>query len=127
MAMRRFRAGWARALAVLLLSGLSASAQAEPASTLKAMWDALDACASQAQFPPEAVGSEVTVLLTMKRDGERWKVVAVKDEVLSRRIAETVGQEIVVLAAKGSLTKAGQQLGVENLQDMIKQLEGVFK
>lgn len=65
--------------------------------------------------------------LMMKRDGERWKVVAVKDDVLSRRIAETVGQEIVALAAKGSLTKAGQQLGVEGLQDMIKQLEGVFK
>lgn len=65
--------------------------------------------------------------LTMKRDGDLWKVVAVKDDVLARRIAETVGQEIVALAAKGSLTKAGQQLGVENLQDMIKQLEGVFK
>lgn len=65
--------------------------------------------------------------LTMKRDGDKWKVVAVKDDVLSRRIAETVGQEIVALAAKGSLTKAGQQLGVEGLQDMIKQLEGIFK
>lgn len=65
--------------------------------------------------------------LTMKRDGDHWKVIAVKDEVLSRKIAETVGQEIVALAGKGSLTKAGQQLGVENLQDMIKQLDGIFK
>lgn len=65
--------------------------------------------------------------LTMKRDGNKWKVVAVKDEVLARRIAETVGQEIVALAGKGSLTKAGQQLGVGNIQDMIKQLEGIFK
>lgn len=65
--------------------------------------------------------------LTMKRDGERWKVIGVKDEVLAKRIAETVGQEIITLAAKGSITKAGQQLGVENLQDTIKQLEGIFK
>jgi len=65
--------------------------------------------------------------MEMKRSGANWKVVAIKDEVLARRIAETVGQEIVALAAKRNIDNAGRQLGVENLQDMIKQLEGIFK
>lgn len=65
--------------------------------------------------------------LTMKREGDMWKVVSVKDEVIAKRIAETIGQEIIALAAKGSITKAGQQLGVENLQNVVKQLEGIFR
>ena len=65
--------------------------------------------------------------LTMKRDGDKWKIVAVKDEVLAKRIAETIGQEIIALAAKGGINKAGERLGVENLQDVVKQLEGIFR
>lgn len=65
--------------------------------------------------------------LTMKRDGDKWKVIAVKDEVLAKRIAETVGQEIIATARKGGIQKAGEQLGVGNLQDLMKQLDGIFK
>lgn len=65
--------------------------------------------------------------LTMKRDGDKWKVTSVKDEVLAKRIAETIGQELITIAAKGGINKAGERLGVENLQDVVKQLEGIFK
>jgi hypothetical protein len=65
--------------------------------------------------------------LTMKRNGDKWQVVAIKDEVLARRIAEKVGQSLITAAQKGTLKKAGEQMGVQNLQDMMKNLEGIFK
>jgi hypothetical protein len=65
--------------------------------------------------------------LSLKRNGERWQVVAVKDEVLARRIAEKIGQELIVVAQKGGIKKAGEQLGVSNLEDILKNTDGIFK
>jgi hypothetical protein len=61
--------------------------------------------------------------VTMKRNGTKWQIVGVKDEVLARRIAEKVGQEIIAAARKGGIEKAGKQLGIENLQDILKETE----
>lgn len=58
-----------RGAATLLLLAYTSAAQAEPASTLRSMWTAIGVCAGKAKIPAEAVGSEVTVLLTIKRDG----------------------------------------------------------
>src|SRR5687767_1167715 len=57
--------------------------------------------------------------VTMKRNGTKWQIAGVKDEVLARRIAEKVGQEIIAAARKGGIEKAGKQLGIENLQDIL--------
>ena len=65
--------------------------------------------------------------LTLKRNGERWQVVAVKDEVLARRVAEKFGQDLILAAQKGSLRKAGEQLGVSGLEDVIKKAGDIFK
>jgi hypothetical protein len=65
--------------------------------------------------------------VTLKRNGERWQVVAVKDEVLARRVAEKVGQDLILAAQKGSLRKAGEQLGVSGLDDVLKKAEDIFK
>ena len=68
--------------------------------------------------------------LTMKRNGDKWQVVAVKDEVLAQRIAEKVGQEIIAIVQKNgttNITEAGKNLGVENVKDLIKQSEDIFK
>lgn len=64
--------------------------------------------------------------VTMKRNGARWQVVGIKDEVLARRIAEKIGQEIIAAARKGGIERAGKQLGIENLQDILKETE-IFK
>jgi hypothetical protein len=64
--------------------------------------------------------------LTMKRDGSIWKVVALKDEVLARKIAEKIGQELIAASAKGGIKKAAEQLGVKDL-DIIKNAEDLFK
>lgn len=65
--------------------------------------------------------------LTLKRSGERWQVVGLKDEELAKRIAEKIGQEIIALAKNGGNGKSGANLGVENLQEIMKQAQDIFK
>ncbi|MGI8788044.1 MAG: hypothetical protein ACR2HG_09820 [Pyrinomonadaceae bacterium] len=65
--------------------------------------------------------------VTLKRNGERWQVVAVKDEVLARRVAETIGKDLIVAAQKGGIKQAGEQLGVSNLEDILKRTKEIFK
>jgi hypothetical protein len=54
---------------VLALIVAGPPAHAEPANTLHALWDALSACARRAPVAPDAAGSEITVLFTLRRDG----------------------------------------------------------
>jgi hypothetical protein len=65
--------------------------------------------------------------LTMNRNGDKWQVVALKDEELAKRIAEKIGQEIIALAKNGGIGKSSANLGVENLQDILKQAQDIFK
>jgi len=65
--------------------------------------------------------------VTLKRNGERWQVVAIKDEVLARRVAEKIGQDLISIAQKGNVKKAGEQLGVSNLEEVLKKAEDIFK
>lgn len=67
------------------------------------------------------------VELIMKREGDLWRIVAVKDDVLARKIAEKVGQEIIAMANKDGLNRTLDKLGVPGLKDIIEGLEGVFK
>lgn len=64
---------------------------------------------------------------TMKREGQAWKIVAIKDEKLAQKVAEKIGQQIMILANKGNLSDARKQLGVENLGDILKGLNDIFK
>lgn len=65
--------------------------------------------------------------IRMKHSGQLWKVVEVKDERISRKIAEKVGQQLMTLASKGNLNQAGEVLGVENLGNLLKDLNNIFK
>lgn len=65
--------------------------------------------------------------LTLKRDGDKWKVVGVKDEELSRQIAEKIGQEILFAASRGGIQNAGGELNVRDLGELINELNGIFK
>jgi hypothetical protein len=64
--------------------------------------------------------------IVLKRNGERWQVVAIKDEVLARRVAERIGQSLITGAKDGNLKKAGEQYGVSNLEDVLKNAD-IFK
>ena len=64
-AARLLRTVFALFFAIALVSG----ARSEPVSSLAGMWRTIRDCTNRAAGPPEAVGSEFTVLFTMKRDG----------------------------------------------------------
>lgn len=55
----------------------------------------------------------------MKRSGDRWQIVKIKDEEIARRIAEKIGQEIISAAKSGNIEKAGKQIGIQNLKDLL--------
>lgn len=64
----------------------------------------------------------------MKRNGDKWKIIGVKDEQLAANIAQKIGQEIIAVATnKNGIGKTGKNLGVENLQDILKQAEDILK
>lgn len=66
--------------------------------------------------------------LTMKKNGDVWRVVGIKDEVVAKRIAETVGQEMIRLASKDGLKKAAEKLDLGNVDEIRKKIEGlIFK
>jgi hypothetical protein len=70
---------------------------------------------------------EREIEVTMRRNGDLWKIIAIKDEPLARRIAEKIGQELIAASTKGGIKKAGEKLGVQNLQDVMKKVEDIFK
>ncbi len=65
--------------------------------------------------------------LTLKKNSDRWQVIGLQDEEIAKRIAETVGQEIIAVASGKNKTGDGQNLGIENLQDVIKKAEDILK
>lgn len=62
----------------------------------------------------------------MKRVGNRWQIVGVKDDNLATEIARKVGQEMIAMAMKG-FNNAGEKLGVGNIADLLRQAEELVK
>lgn len=65
--------------------------------------------------------------VTMRRSGDTWQISGVKDEKLATQIAQKIGQEIIAVASNGGAGKAGERLGIKNLQDILKQAEDIFR
>lgn len=65
--------------------------------------------------------------LTMKRKGEIWQVVAVRDEVLARRIAEKIGQDLIAAAKKGGVKTVTDQIDIQSLKDALSSPNGIFR
>lgn len=65
--------------------------------------------------------------LKMKRVGDRWVVVGVHDQELSNKIARIVGQQIIAIASGANIGDASKNLGVQNLQQVLKQAEGLLR
>lgn len=65
--------------------------------------------------------------LKMKRNGDLWQIIEVKDEALAKKIAEKAGQQIIALASKDGLSNAAEKLGIKGLDSIIKDLDGIFK
>lgn len=69
---------------------------------------------------------EKPVEFTMKRDGNLWKIVAIKDDLLARKVAEKVGQQLIDLVKQRNLKNVEDQLKIENLGNIIKNLNDIL-
>lgn len=63
--------------------------------------------------------------MRMRRNGNRWQVVGVKDDQLATDIARSIGQQIIALASAKLTEAAADRLGVGNLFNLLKQAEAL--
>lgn len=70
--------------------------------------------------------------LTMRRKGDLWQIIAVKDEILARRLAERFGQELINRAKNKTLDKIDKDVINPNTNqnsdslDLKKKIEELF-
>jgi hypothetical protein len=65
--------------------------------------------------------------MTMRRNGETWQIVGVRDEKLATDIARAIGQQIMTLAAEGINRRSADRLGVGNVAELLRQAEELVK
>jgi len=70
---------------------------------------------------------EHTFEVRMKRLGDRWQIVGVKEEQLATDIARTIGQQIIAIASKGLTRETADSLGVGNIADLLRQAEQLVR
>jgi light-regulated signal transduction histidine kinase (bacteriophytochrome) len=63
----------------------------------------------------------------MRRNGDRWQVVSVKDDELATQIARQIGQEIIAVASNGGVENASDRLGIRDLQNILHQASEILK
>jgi hypothetical protein len=59
--------------------------------------------------------------LKMRKNGERWKIVGIRDEQLATDIARSIGQQIIEMATKGVTDEVADRLGVGKLAELLRQ------
>lgn len=63
----------------------------------------------------------------MRKNGDKWKIVGVRDDQLATNIAQKIGQEIIAIASRGGAGSPSKRLGVDNIGDLLKQAQEIFK
>jgi hypothetical protein len=61
----------------------------------------------------------------MKRNGERWQVVGVKDDQLATDIARSIGEDLIELAKTKTTDAIADRLGIGNLLNLVRQAENL--
>jgi hypothetical protein len=64
--------------------------------------------------------------IKMQKNGERWQVISVTDDELATRIAQRIGQDIIAIASRGNNARTNT-LGIQNLNNILRQAEELFK
>ncbi len=72
-----------------------------------------------------------TFEVSMKRVGDKWRIVGIKDDALADRIAATIGQELIDMSSKEVLKKVNEKINVPDknkpdLENVKKKLEELF-
>lgn len=70
-------------------------------------------------------GDAVEIVLIRSQD--RWRIVEVRDPELARRVAETVGQEVLVAATAGGLERVAKTLKITDVDALLEKLDGIFR
>lgn len=70
-------------------------------------------------------GGEVELVL--EPGGGRWRIVEIRDDRVARRIAETVGQEVLLAAAEGGLDKVAKTFKINDVDELMRKLDGILK
>ena len=65
--------------------------------------------------------------MTMRRNGDVWQIVGVRDEKLATDIARAIGQQIMTLATEGINRRSADRLGVGNVADLLRQAEELVR
>jgi len=68
--------------------------------------------------------------IEMKRNGDKWQVVAINDEKLARQVAEKIGQEMIALAknrGKDKISELGKRIGIKNLGELFDKAQEIFE
>ncbi|CAN5695521.1 hypothetical protein BH24ACI3_BH24ACI3_16820 [soil metagenome] len=63
----------------------------------------------------------------MRRSGDQWQIVGVRDEKLAADIARVIGQQLIAAAKNGDIKQAGRDLGVENIDELLKQVQEMIR
>lgn len=64
--------------------------------------------------------------LKMRRMGDRWRIVGVRDDQVATDIARKIGQEIIAIATNGGRATA-ETLGIGNLSELLRQAEELIR
>ena len=68
--------------------------------------------------------------IKMKQKGDKWEIIAIRDEQTAQRIARKIGQEVLQIAKsrdEKTIENLGRKAGLKNVKDLIKQAEDIFK
>jgi hypothetical protein len=63
----------------------------------------------------------------MKKAGDRWRIVGIRDDKLATDIARSIGQQIIEIAQKGLTDQVADSLGVGKLADLFRQAEELVR
>ncbi len=65
--------------------------------------------------------------MTMRKNGQKWKIVGIRDEKLATKIAQKVGQDIIGIASKNSRQSSADLLDIRKINELLKQAEEIFR
>ena len=65
--------------------------------------------------------------MKMRRNGDRWRIVGVRDDQLATDIARTIGQQLIDIAMNGLTKQAAETLGVGKLADLLRRAGELVK
>lgn len=65
--------------------------------------------------------------IRMRRNDQIWHVVGIKDDEMAAAVAHSIGQQLIGAAASSDLNKAGEKIGIKELESLIKQATGILE